>query len=88
MNSFGGCYKKERRLRASVIQDGQKSEGRAEACPYGRLLANQSDLWKPYLATLAVRPLKARVRRDLYRLPVFSCRTPLVMAWSIADIVG
>jgi hypothetical protein len=41
-----------------------------------------------YAVFAADIPLNAVWRRDLYRLPVFSLRMPLLMARSIAESVG
>lgn len=41
-----------------------------------------------FYAFAAFTPLNASASLDLYRFPVFSCSTPLLMATSIADSVG
>src|SRR5207244_13016797 len=57
--------------------------------PLGRLFAKTMKREKnSRYAFAAFAPLNASARRDLYRFPVFSCSTPLLIATSIADSVG
>src|SRR5258707_12821100 len=41
-----------------------------------------------YAFAAALNPFTATLSRDLYRFPVFSSSTPLLIAWSIAESVG
>src|SRR6266481_4961216 len=63
--------------------------GRPVGAPLGnqQLTTKNQEQFDLY-AFAAFTPLNAKARRDLYRFPVFSCNTPLLMATSIADSVG